>query len=170
MKTLIIITVLLLFSSLLIKAQDTTKFKAQQDSVIKVIPFGEGRHSSYLYTIGGKLQTPEDVKIRLLSYAPSAQEYSKAKNNLTWGYVSGGGFFVTQIAAVVEFATHNKHAGETTGFVNGQPAFIYQHHSLAGAYIFTGIAAGFLTSAIINWVKAGKHGNRALKLYNQRFE
>jgi hypothetical protein len=170
MKTLIVITVSLLFTSILVKAQDTTKFRAQPDSVIKLIPFGEGRHTSFLYTIGGRLQTPDDIKIRLLSYEPSAREYSQARNNLTWGYVTGGGFAVAQLAAVVEFATHNKHAGETTGFVNGQPEFIYQHHSLAGAYVLTGIATGLLTAAIINWAKAGKHANRALKLYNQRFE
>ncbi|SHN24939.1 hypothetical protein [Mucilaginibacter sp. OK098] len=170
MKNLITITILLLSASLLTKAQDTTKVKAQPDSVIKMIPFGEGKHSSYLFTIGGKLQTPEDIKIRLLSYAPSAAEYSIAKNSATWGYISWAGFGASSIAAVIVFATHNKHTGETTGFVNGQPAFIYQHHSQAGAYILTGVATAFLTSAIINLVKAGKHGNRALKLYNQRFE
>jgi hypothetical protein len=170
MKNQIIITIVLLSASLLVKAQDTTKFKAQPDSVIKVIPFGEGKHSSYLYTIGGKLQTPDDIKIRLLSYAPSAAEYSIAKNSATWGYVSWAGFGATTIAAVIEFATHNKHAGETTGFVNGQPAFIYQHHSLTGAYVFTGLATAFLVAEIVNLVKAGKHANKALKLYNQRFE
>jgi len=170
MKKLIVITILLLFSSLLIKAQDTTKSKAQPDSIIKVIPFGEGKHSSYLYTIGGKLQTPDDIKIRLLSYAPSAAEFAMAKNNATWGYISWAGFGASSIAAVIEFATHNKHTGETTGIVNGEPAFIYQHHSQAGAYILTGAATAFFTAAIINLVKAGKHSNRALKLYNQRFE
>jgi len=170
MKKLIVITILLLFSSLLIKAQDTTKSKAQPDSIIKVIPFGEGKHSSYLYTIDGKLQTPDDVKIRLLSYAPSATEFAMAKNNATWCYISWGGFAASGIAAVIEYATHNKDAGETTGFVNGQPAFIYQHHSLTGAYVFTGLATAFLVAEIVNLVKAGKHANRALKLYNQRFE
>lgn len=170
MKKLITITILLLSASLLTKAQDSTKIKAQPDSIIKIIPFGEGKYTSYLYTIGGKLQTPEDVKIRLLSYAPSAAEFSIAKNNATWGYFSLGGFGASSLAAVIVFATHNKHAGETTGMVNGEPAFIYQHHSLTGAYILTGAATAFLTSAIINLAKAGKHSKNALRLYNQRFE
>lgn len=170
MKKLITITILLLSASLLTKAQDTPKAKAQPDSLIKIIPFGEGKHTAYLYTIGGKLQTPEDVKMKLLSYAPAAAEYSIAKTNATWGYISWGGFAASSAAAVIVFATHNKHAGETTGFVNGQPAFIYQPHSLTGAYILTGVATAFLTSAIINLVKAGKHSKNALRLYNQRFE
>ena len=170
MKKLLIITMVLLCASLLIKAQDTTKFKAQPDSVIKVIPFGEGRHSSYLYTIGGKLQTPDDIKVRLLSYAPSAAEFARAKNNATWCYISGGGFAASGIAAVIVFATHNKNAGATTGFVNGQAAFIYQHHSLTGAYVLTGMATAFFVAEIVNLVKAGRHANKALKLYNQRFE
>lgn len=170
MKKPITITIFLLSASLLSKAQDTAKVKARPDSIIKIIPVGEGKHTSYLYTIGGKLQTPEDVKIRLLSYAPSAAEFSMAKKNATWGYISGAGFAASGIAAVIVFATHNKHAGETTGMVNGEPAFIYQHHSLTGAYILTGVATAFLTTAIINLVKAGKHSKNALRLYNQRFE
>jgi hypothetical protein len=168
MKKPIIITVLLLLSSLSIYAQDNKK--PQPDSLIKIIPFGEGKHSSYLYTIGGKLQTREDVQVRLMRYAPSAVEYSKGKTNATWGYISFGGTALSLAAATIEYATHNKHVGETTGIVNGQAAFIYQHHSLAGAYILTGIATGFLTSAIINLMEAGKHGDKALKLYNQQYE
>ena len=167
MKKPVIITVLLLLSSLMIHAQNR---KAQPDSLIKIIPFGEGRHSSYLYTIGGKLQTREDVQIRLMRYAPSAEEYSKGRNNTTWAYVSLAGTTASLAAATIVYATHNKHAGETTGIVNGQAAFIYQHHSLAGAYVLTGMATGFLTSYIINLVEAGKHGDKALKLYNQQYE
>jgi hypothetical protein len=168
MKNPVIITILLLLSSLLIHAQDNKK--SQPDSLIKIIPFGEGKHSSYLYTIGGKLQTREDVQIRLMRYAPSAEEYSKAKNYAAWGYISWAGTGLSAIVATIEYATHNRHVGETTGIVNGEPGFIYQHHSLAGAYILTGIATGFLTSAIINLVEAGKHGNKAVELYNQQYE
>jgi hypothetical protein len=167
MKKSIIITVLLLLSSSLIQAQD---HRSQPDSLIKIIPFGEGRHSSYLYTIGGKLQTREDVQIRLMRYAPSAEEYSKGRTNTTWAYISLGGTAASLAAATIEYATHNKHVGETTGIVDGQAAFIYQHHSLAGAYIFTGLATGFLTSYIINAVEANRHANKALKLYNQQYE
>lgn len=159
-----------LLSSIAIYAQKDTSWRPQPDSVIRLIPYGEGRYSSYLYTIGGKLQTAEDVKIRLLSYTPSAAEFVQAKSHLTWGYVSIGGLAVSGIAATIEYANNNKHAGETTGFVNGSPAFIYQQHSLAGAYIFTGLATGFLVSAIVNFVDTYKHGKQALALYNRRFE
>jgi hypothetical protein len=170
MKNPIIITILLLLSSALVKAQDTKKSSSQPDSIIKVIPVGEGRYTDFLYTIGGKLQTREDVAIRLMAYAPSAEEYHAAKNNITWVYVSSTGFALSGLAAAIEFAKNNKHAGETTGFVNGQPAFIYQHHSLTGAYIFTGVATAFLVSSVIHLSKAAFHGKRALRLYNQRFE
>lgn len=170
MKNFAIITLLLLGSSLALKAQDNIKPKAQPDSIIKIIPFGEGRYSSYLYTIGGKLQTREDVAIRLMAYAPSAAEYQAVKTNITWSYVSFSGFAITGLAAAIEFARNNKYAGETTGFVNGQPTFIYQHHSLTGAYVLTGVASAFLISSIIHFSKISFHANRALQLYNQRFE
>jgi hypothetical protein len=160
----IIITLLLVLSSLFIKAQDKAHF--QPDSMIKVIP--DGRHA--LFTINGKLQSPDDIRFKLLSYAPSAAEYNMTKNNLTWAFISTGGFAVSSVASTIEFAHNNKNAGVTTGIVNGSPGFIYQHHSYTGAYIFTGIATAFAVTAIINFVKAAKHSQRALKLYNQQFE
>jgi hypothetical protein len=170
MKNLITVTLLLLLSSLFVKAQDNVKSSPQPDSLIKVIPVGEGRHSSYLFTIGGKLQTREDVIVRLMAYAPSAAEAHLARNNATWAYVSLGGFAASGFAAVLEFVHNNKYAGETTGFVNGQPAFIYQHHNLTGAYVFTGLATAFLVSTFIHLSRANTHSNKALKLYNQRFQ
>ena len=176
MKKLLSLTLSALFLSQLIHAQDTASAHPQPsshpqpDSMIKVIPAGEGRHTFYLYTIGGKLQTPEDVQQRLLSYQPSANEYSLAKNNVIWGWSTFGGFALSSIGATIEYAENNKHAGETTGFVNGQPAFIYQHHSLTGAYIFTGAAVGFLTTSIITLISANRHAKQALKAYNHRFE
>jgi hypothetical protein len=170
MKPLAFIAILSLFFSLTIHAQENLPAHPQPDSIIKIIPFGEGRHSGFLYTIGGRLVPFEDVKLRLISYAPSADEYYRTKTNLTWGIISFSASGLSMIAAVIEFANNNKHAGETTGFVNGQPAFIYQQHNLAGAYIFTGLATGFLTAAIITLVNAKKHGRKALRLYNKRFE
>jgi hypothetical protein len=176
MKKHFVLLLSVFFLSQLIQAQDTASAHLQPsshpqpDSVIKMIPTGEGRHIDYLYTIGGKLVSPDDVTLRLLSYQPSANEYSQAKNNLIWGWVSFGGFAASSIAATIEYAENNKHAGETTGFVNGQPAFIYQHHSLTGAYIFTGAAVGFLTTSIITLVSARHHAKQALKVYNHRFE
>jgi hypothetical protein len=170
MKKLLFLTLTFLFLSQLIQAQDIPSSHPQPDSIIKVIPAGEGRHTFYLYTIGGKLQTAEDVKFRLLSYEPSATEYSMAKNNLTWGWVTFGGFAASSLGATIEFAENNKHAGETTGIVNGQAAFIYQQHSLTGAYLFTTAAVGFLTASIITLVSASHHAKQALSVYNHRFE
>src|ERR1700733_600036 len=104
MKTLIILTILLVGTSSLLSAQDTVKHKAQPDSIIKVIPFDAGRNTGYLYTIGGKLQTREDVAIRLLAYTPSAMEYHAAKNNATWAYASFAGTAITGVAATIDFA------------------------------------------------------------------
>ncbi|WP_259067892.1 hypothetical protein HDF24_18600 [Mucilaginibacter sp. X4EP1] len=177
MKKSIIITILLSLSSLLIKAQDTLKSKAQPDSIIKVIPYGEGRHTGYLYTIGGKLETAEDVKIRLLAYAPSAGEYQKAKNEITWSYVSMGGAAISSGIAIAEFAHHarvNLSNSPTVAYVNGYPSFVYpsplHETSLAGAYILTGVASALLVATFIHFARAAKHGDKALKLYNQRFE
>jgi hypothetical protein len=170
MKMPIFIRLLLLFSSLLIKAQDNQHVQSKPDSIIKLIPVGEGKYTSYLYTIGGKLQTREDVLIRLMRYTPSAVELSSAKKDATWGYVSIAGAGASGIIATILYATHNSHVGETVGMVNGQPEFIYQHHSLTGAYVFTGLATGFLVAAIINMANSGKHTNKALKLYNSQYE
>jgi hypothetical protein len=170
MKKLSFLMTLFLLSSIVIYAQKDTSWRPQPDSVIRLIPYGEGRYDSYLYTIGGKLQTAEDVKLRLLNYAPSAAEFAQARNHLTWGYVSFGAFAVSGAAATIEYANNNKHAGETTGFVNGSPAFIYKQHNLAGTYIFAGLATGLLVSTIINFVDTRKHAKQALALYNRRFE
>lgn len=170
MRKTTVIASLLLLSSAFAKAQTNFKATAQPDSIIKIIPVGEGRHSGYLYTIGGKLETREDVAIRLLAYAPSAQEYHLAKTNAVWSFVSLGGFGLSGIGATIEYALNNKHAGEIAAFVNGQPGFVYQHHSLAGAYIFTGLATAFVVSSIIHFAHAAHHSNKAIELYNQRFE
>jgi ABC-type Fe3+-siderophore transport system permease subunit len=112
----------------------------------------------------------DEVKERLAGYPPSAEEYTIVRHNITAAWITFGGFAVSSFAAVIEYAHNNKHAGETTGLVNGQPGFIYQQHSLTGAYILTGVAAGFLTSAIVTFVTAKNHARKALKVYNQRFE
>jgi hypothetical protein len=178
MKIPIIITILLLLSSFLVKAQDSLKVrsKAQPDSIIKIIPYGEGRYGGYLYTIGGKLQTPEDVKIRLLAYAPSAGEYQKVRNELTWTYVSAGASVLSSSFAIAEFVHHARenYTAPIVTYTNGYPSSITQapqhNTSLTGAYILTGVATGFLVATFIHMVRAAKHGDKAIKLYNQRFE
>jgi len=168
MRNLTFIIVLLLLSTIVAKAQQVRK--PQPDSLIKIIPFGDGRYSSYLYTIGGKLQTREDVEIKLMAYAPSAAEVRAAKNNITWIYVSSAGFAITGLAATIEYAQNNKNAGVTTGFVNGQPTFIYQHHNLTGAYVLTAAASAFLISSVVRFSRTIFHARRAIDVYNQQFE
>ena len=170
MKKQIIVTLLFLLSGLLIKAQDTVKRHPQPDSLIKVVPFAEGRHDGYLYTIDGKLQSPEDIRMKLLSYQPSAMEFKAAKNNLRWSFISLGGVTASGLAAFFEFKNNSKYNGATTANINGQPQFVYQHHNETAAYIFTGIATGFLVAEFVTLIKAAKHGKKALKLYNQRFD
>ena len=170
MKKLFMLTILLTGTSFLLKAQDNLKHKAQPDSIIKIIPFGEGRNTGYLYTIGGKLATREDVAIKLLAYTPSAMDYHADRNNITWTWVSFSGFAVTSFAAGLDFARNNKNAGITSAFVNGQPEFIYQHHNLTGAYVLTGMATAFLASSIINFARAAFHANRSIQLYNQQYQ
>jgi hypothetical protein len=170
MKKLIVITVVFLSVAVAAHAQENQAPHAQPDSIIKVVPITVGDQQGLIYTIGGKIVTPEDVKIRLLAYAPSALEYGKTKTDLTWSYASFGASAIASTLAVIDYAHNNKMAGETTGFVNGQPAFIYQQHSLTGAYVLTGLATAFLTVAVIELVHAATHGKKAMNTYNQRFE
>ncbi len=181
MKRLLYISSLSLFSllsGLILQAQDnamphqdnSSASHPQPDSVIKLIPVEVGRHISYLYSVGGKLQTPEDIRARVLNYAPSADEYRLARRNFTWSYVLFAGLGASMIGATVEYAANNRHAGETVGLVNGQPGFIYQQHSLTAAYVLTGAATGFLISSVITYVSGRQHSRKALQLYNRRFE
>ena len=170
MKNPIIITVFLMLSSILAKAQINPKQQAKADSIIKIIPVGEGRHSSFLYTIGGQLASSDDVKLRLLAYAPSAPDISKAKSEIAWAQVSGGMFLVSSIGATIEYIHNNKLAGVSSGFVNGQATTIYQHHNLTGAYVLTGIATGFLIAGIVHMVNASHHVSKAVSIYNERFQ
>jgi len=155
MKRSLIILIILLASSILAKAQVAQH--AQPDSVIKVTPTKTGTHTTYAYTVAGKVQTPDEVKIKLLAYAPSANEYRTAKVETKWAIISTAGFALSAIGAVIEYADNNKSSAT-------------EHHSLTGAYLFTGAATAFFTSAVINLVQAGKHKNKAMKVYNQRFE
>ncbi len=166
MKKQLLILFLLAFSSLAVHAQYAKT--PQPDSVIKIIPIGEGKYQGYAYTIGGKLYTRQDVAIRLLSYAPSASEYNLAKSNITWGFVLFAGSGLAGIGAIAEFAHDNKLNGSTLN-PDGN-GFIYQQHNKTGAYVLTGVAVGLLTTAIITLVSGSKHGKKSLGLYNQRFQ
>lgn len=169
MKPLLLAGLLSLFSFLSVHAQDSTTSHPQPDSVIKIIPFGQGKYTGYLYTIGGRIQSPEDVKLRLLSYAPSAAEFALAKENATWSWICLSAFAVSTLAAAVEFKNNNQYAGTSTTSANGDP-ITYQQHDLTGGYLFLGTGIGFGTTAFITLFKAKKHQKESLRLYNRRFE
>jgi hypothetical protein len=150
-------------------AQDLKK--AQPDSLIKVIPVDEGRHYSFLYTIGGKLQTPEEVQHRLLNYAPSAFEVKASKRDTYWAFGLLAGTAAASVGAGYEFYQNSKSPVATAAFVNGQPGFTYTYpnNNKTGAYILTGLAIGFLTTAITTWINAAHHSKKAFDVYNQQF-
>lgn len=171
MEKPVIITALLLLSAVIVKAQDSLKtHHPQPDSIIKVVPFGDGRHTSELYTIGGQIVPPEDVKARILAYAPSAGEYHQAKTNIVWATVSTVGFGLAAGATVLEFIRDSKTANATPTIINGQATFTYQQHSHTAAYVFTGIASAFLVSSIINYIHSARHARKSLYLYNQQYQ
>lgn len=89
---------------------------------------------------------------------------------MTWTYVSTAGCAISGIAAAIEFAKNNKNAGATSAIVNGQATFIYQHHSLTGAYVFTAAASAFLISTFVSFGEALFHRHKAIDLYNQQYE
>ena|ERR1700744_1736327 len=109
MKKYLLLAIPAILLSLLTQAQDIPSSHPQPDSIIRLIPAGTGRNSYYLYTIGGRLVTTDEVRIRLASYAPSAQEYTLAKKNLTCAWISFGGFTVSSLGAVLEYVHNNKH-------------------------------------------------------------
>jgi hypothetical protein len=170
MKKYSIILFMLVSASVCSYAQ--TVKTPQPDSLIKVIPFGEGKNSSYLYTVGGKLQAPEDVKIRLMSYEPSATELRAAQNNVTWTFVFFGATAMSTTGAAIEFYKNSKSATATAAFVNGRPGFVYSypHNNKTFAYVLTGAAIAFATTAFITLVRGGKHAKKAVDVYNMRFQ
>jgi hypothetical protein len=170
MKKILVIIVLSMLSSLISKAQDTIKRKVQPDSIIKIAPYSSGRRAGYLYTVGGKIQSSADIRLKLLSYQPSAIEVKAAEKNMHWSFISLGGVGVAGIAALVEFKNNNKYIGQTTQIVDGQSQVVYQKHNQTAAYILTGVAGGFLIAEVATLINAGKHTKKSFKLYNQRFE
>lgn len=171
MKKQSLILFILLFAATVSHAQVAKQ--AQPDSVIRIIPL-EGRHDGYLYTIGGKLYTRQEVLSRLLSYQPSATELLIGKKALTWGYVSFAGFGLAAGGAVIAFAHDNKLNGAypyiTGSGFNSSIQTYYPHHNKTAAYVLTGVSVGLLTTAIIEAIHGSKHVNKSLSLYNMRFE
>ncbi len=166
MKKPIIFTVLFLLSSLSMYAQGNSN--AKPDSTIKIIP--DGRH--YLYTMDGKLISPLQVREMMLNYPPAAKEYRLARTNGTWAFSLFTVSAVSGLVAGIEYGHHSQSTqANGTTFVNGQPAFTYgQPSSLTGAHILTGMAIGMLVPAIITWVSAADHSNKAFSLFNSQYQ
>jgi hypothetical protein len=166
MKKRIIFNVLFLLSSLFMYAQGNSNTKP--DSAIKIIP--DGRH--YLYTVDGKLISPWQVKQMMLNYPPSTKEYQLARNNATWSISLFTASSISGLIAAIEYGHHGQSTQPNgTTFVDGQPAFTYgQPSSLTGAHILTGAAIGMLVPAIITWVSAANHSNKAFSLFNSQYQ
>jgi hypothetical protein len=166
MKKPIIFTALFLLSSLFTYAQGNGNTKP--DSAIKIIP--DGRH--FLYTVNGKLVSPGEVKQMILNYPPSATEYRLARNNGAWSISLFTASMISSVIAGIQYGHHGLSTQPNgTTFINGQPAFTYgQPSSLTGAHILTGAAIGMLVPAIITWVSAVKHSNRAVSLFNSQYQ
>ena len=169
MKKSAVITFLFLLAATILNAQDIKKSQAQPDSIIKVIPYADGRHVIYVYSVGGRVQSPEEIKLRLLSYNPSAAEYHKVENNITWAYISGGGFVAGSIGSLIAFA-HSAKQSLNSSYTTSNGTIVDHEPNFTARWVFTGIATGFAVAALINIAKAGKHGKKAIDLYNQRFE
>jgi hypothetical protein len=171
MKKQSLILFVLLFSAVSSYAQEVKQ--AQPDSIIKIIPI-EGRHDGFLYTIGGKLYTRQEVVNRLSSYQPSATELLVGKRALTWGYVSFAGFGLSAGGALLAFA-HDSKLNGAYSYITGSGSntsiqTYYPHHNKTAAYVLTGISVGLLATAIIEIVNGSKHVNKSLSLFNTRFE
>ena len=138
--------------------------KSQPDSIIKLVPDAYGRH--FFYTVGGRVQSPDDIRMLLLSYDPSAVEYRAAKTNFVWGIGLSTASGIAGIASVAAFASSNRLNGS---YLNGTQ-IVYAQHSQTGAYILTGAAVGLITAAIITWVNGNRHMKKSFWLYNMRFQ
>jgi len=108
----------------------------------------------------------------ILNYPPAAKEYRLARTNATWSFSLFTASAVSGLIAGIEYGHHGQSTQPNgTTFVNGQPAFTYgQPSSLTGAHILTGMAIGMLVPAIITWVSAADHSNKAFSLFNSQYQ
>ena len=166
----LIIIILLISAFVTVKAQDTVKRSARPDSVIRLAPYVTGKRSGYLYSVGGKIYSADEIRMKLLSYPPSANELNAAKSNMRLSLISACGVGVSGIAALAEYKANNKYIGQTTTIVNGQSQVSYIKHNETAAYVLTGLAGGFLIAEITTLIKASSHHKKAFRLYNQRYE
>jgi hypothetical protein len=150
-----VITTLLIIASFVALAQDKPVTNAKADSVIKRMPTEIISHTAYDYSINGKMQTSEEVKARLYAYAPSKVELLRSSRETSWLGVSIIGFGLSGIAATLEFI-------DKSGSVT--------HYNSNGAYVLSGVATALVFSAIFHSIRAKRHSNKALALYNQQYQ
>jgi len=150
-----IITTLFTFASVVALAQDKSGSKLKPDSIIKEIPTQVIDHKAYGYSINGKMQTSEDVKVRLYAYAPSKTELLKSTQQTTYLGLSIIGVGLSGAGATLEYIDNE----------GGGP-----HHNLTGAYVLTGAATALIISAIYHGINASHHSHKALALYNGRYQ
>lgn len=139
----------------MVLAQNKPNSNAKPDSIIKKIPTEVVGHTTYEYSINGKMQTPEDVKARLYAYAPSKVELQKSSRETSYLGLSIVGFGLSGVGATLEYID-NEGSGP--------------HHNLSGAYALTGVATAFVVSAILHSISAKHHSHKALALYNERYQ
>ena len=182
MKKQLTILFLLVSAALVCQAQGGRN--PQPDSLIKIVPIVRGVYGVYgdynvpygysqafIYTIGGKPVSSQEVASRLLNYGPSAAEYNAAQRNLNTGYILYGGAAVASIGAVVAYVDGTKSVPITitNQYGNSVTGSTYQHNT-TGAVILTGVALGLATAALITILNVPKHRQKSVWLYNLRFQ
>lgn len=163
MKTKLSLLFLLMLSCSVAFSQEIRK--SQPDSLIKLVPDAWGRH--FFYTVGGQVQSPYDIRMRLLSYDPSAVEYRAGRKDLIWGISLSSASGIAGFAAAVIFANNSVNSTKLDPSGYG---FIHTHPNQTAGYILTGAAVGMLTVGIIDLVKGSGHLKKSFWLYNMRFQ
>ena len=157
-----------------LKSQNLVKPKIksnpQPDSIIRYISIDLMNDYGVVYTIGGKLVSDDEVKAKLLSYKPSAYEFHKAMNNLTWSWVSFLASTPFSYLAVKGFNDNSKYAGATTGIVNGQAAIINQNHSNTKPIFYSVVAGTLFISSLVHFFNLAKHAKKSVALYNSQYQ
>lgn len=139
--------------------------KSQPDSLIKLVSDAWGRH--FFYTVGSQVQSPYDIRMRLLSYDPSAVEYRAGRKDLTWGMGLASASGIAGFAGGVIFISNSVNSTKLDPSGYG---FIHTHPNQTAGYILTGTAVVMLTVAIIDLVKGSGHLKKSFWLYNVRFQ
>lgn len=163
MKTKLLLLFLVLLTSFVAFSQEIRT--SQPDSLIKIVPDAWGRH--FFYTVDGEVQSPYDIRMRLLSYDPSAVEYKAGRKDIAWGI---GLSSASGIAGFVGGTLFINNSINSTKLDPSGYGFIHTRPDQTAAYLLTGAAVGMLTVAIIDLVKGSAHLKKSFWLYNIRFQ